>query len=82
MMQVMPSPGITLRDWYEKRAHTWPPEGKRPVSFHAVKQWQAWRPDFPRPVWTAPPNTHFYRLADLDRWKRKHPDLGTAREDR
>jgi hypothetical protein len=66
---------VTLREWWNLRRDEWA-AGNRPVSFHAVIQARKLhRHSFPTAARVTPPNTAYYFLSDLDKWKRERPGL-------
>jgi hypothetical protein len=75
MMPSMSRREITLREWWSLRRNEWSGD-QPPVSFHAVIQARKLhRHSFPTPARVTPPNTAYYFLSDLDKWKRDRPGL-------
>ena len=69
---------VTLREWWDMRRDSWHEPGGNPVSFNAVQMWRRWWDGVPAPSRMVG-RTALYYLSDLDRWKRRYPDIGTGR---
>jgi len=67
MSAVAPSE-LDLRGWADLRGY----------SLGTVRGWRADFDDFPRPSRRSGTSDQYF-VADLDRWKRKHPTLGLGR---